>query len=497
MRRRPARPLAARRLAARLLAPSGLLGPVLTLASGAVAAQALAYAARPVLTRVFEPADFGLLGAYLAVVAVLATAATGQYENAIPLSMEDEEAAGALALAAGLSTAVALVALAMVPLREPAAALLRQPELAPYLALVPPGVWAAAWGRAGEVWLTRMHRYGAVAVSRLGQGGVMVPAQAGSGLRGAGAGGLIGGHLAGRVAGTLLLAGAALSGRGAPALRAAVGGSGRGGLGALARRYRRFPAFAMPSSLLNVLSTQLPALLLVALYPPEPAGYYLLAYGTLAVPMQLVGSSVGQVFFIRAAEADRAGALAPLTRRVWERLVALGLFPLAAAAAAGPEAFAFVFGPEWREAGVYARALAPWLFLVFVTSPVTALFDVLERQRAELGFNAALLVLRAAALGGGAILGGPRWSVALFGAVSAAVWAAKGLVVSRWGGLGGREAVRMLGRWALVAAGPLAAVGGATASGLADGAVVAVAAGAGLVYLSLAAWLLGREGSEA
>ncbi len=459
----------------RALASGSLVGPVLTLVTGTVAAQALAYLARPLLTRLFTPEAFGLLGFYLAAVAVLSTAAMGKYEDAIPLPASDRDAAGVWTLALGLGLIASLVSLIVIPLREPIAALLYRPEVATALWFIPAGVWATAWGRANEVWLTRVDRFGSVSGARVAQNAVMVPAQIGAGLTGGAASGLIGGHLAGRVVGTLVMFGVALR-----SVRPVLSDLGR-----LAGQYRRFPLFSMPSGFLNTLSTQLPAFLLLAYFAPDVLGFYVLAYGTLAVPMQLIGGAVGQVFFVRAAEARREGALGPLTQMVFARLSAFGLFPLAAMVLAAPAAFGAVFGAEWREAGVYAQLLAPWLYFSFVSAPISALFDVLEQQPWELAFNAVLVTARVAALVIGGQSGSALWTVGLFGAVSALGWFVHTVWMLRWGQADGREALQAVGRHALIAAAPLALVGVAVWLSESDLVVTAALGAAALLWAGL------------
>ena len=464
------------RHALRALAPGRLTGPVLVLMGGTVVAQAVAYLARPVLTRLFTPEAFGAFGFYLAVVGTAAAAATGRYEAAIPLPASDRDGAGVWALALALGAAAAALALLVVPFRAPLAAAVGRPDLAGLLALVPAGVLAASWATATEAWLARRERFSTVSSARVAQSTTGVPAQLAAGLAGAGAAGLVGGHLAGRAVGVAVLAW-----RSAGELR----GAWRG-VAALARRYRRFPAFSMPSGVLNTLSTQLPAFFL--LRQGEALGLYVLAFGTLAVPLQLVGSSVGQVFFVRAAQAHRDGRLARLTGRVFSRLSAVGLFPIAAVALAGPAVFAVVFGEAWRGAGLYAAFLAPWLYFVFVSSPLSTLFDVLERQPWELGFNVASTVMRAVALAAGGWAAGATGAVAAFGAASAALWLGHTVWMLRWGGVPLGGAARTVGRHAAVAAVPLAVVAGAVTWGAGDVEVLATLVASAVLWVGLTAW---------
>jgi O-antigen/teichoic acid export membrane protein len=168
----------------------------------------------------------------------------------------------------------------------------------------------------------------------------------------------------------------------------------------LARRYARFPAFSAPAAALNLAATRLPVLLLAAFAGRAAVGQFGVAYGTLALPLGLVTGAAGQVFFVRAATAVRDGTLPDLTRKTLRGLLAVTVFPSLAVMTAGPDLFAFVFGETWRPAGEFARLIAPWTLTASVAAPMTALFDVLERQRADLGFSVAMAAVQTIVLVG-------------------------------------------------------------------------------------------------
>jgi O-antigen/teichoic acid export membrane protein len=77
-------------------------------------------------------------------------------------------------------------------------------------------------------------------------------------------------------------------------------------------------------------------------------------------------------------------ALYSLFNRTAARLLLVGLVPAVVLIAAGPQLFSFVFGPDWVQAGVYARYLAPGLLVQLVTSPLAATTTILERQGLQL-----------------------------------------------------------------------------------------------------------------
>jgi O-antigen/teichoic acid export membrane protein len=329
------------------------------------------------------------------------------------LPEEDEEAAGVLTLALVVTTGVALLTalgLLGLPLW---ADLLGGPAMRPALLLLPPAVALAGWSAAFETWHTRCHRFQPVATGRALQSGSAVALQLTAGFAGVGAVGLVAGAAAGFVATAFWLSITLLVSdwkRLRVRLRA---------LPKLARRYARFPLLSAPAALLNVLASRAPVLLLAAFFTAGTVGQFGIAFGTLVLPLGLLTGAVGQVFFVRAAEAHRAGTLGPLTLGVFRQLLVMTVYPALVVAVAGPALFAFVFGPEWAVAGVYARALSAWVLLVSVAVPLTRVFDVTEQQRADLGFSLALFAVQTGAFAAAAVLGSALDAVITLGAVGA------------------------------------------------------------------------------
>jgi O-antigen/teichoic acid export membrane protein len=111
------------------------------------------------------------------------------------------------------------------------------------------------------------------------------------------------------------------------------------------------------------------------------------------MPLSLVGIAVAQVFFVRAVEARRSGTIGAVTTVIHRRLVFVALYPCVLLALAGPELFGFLFGDDWRMSGVMARYIAPWILFTAIASPMSRLFDVLERQKLELATNVAIFIV--------------------------------------------------------------------------------------------------------
>ena len=116
------------------------------------------------------------------------------------------------------------------------------------------------------------------------------------------------------------------------------------------------------------------------------------------MPVSAIGNAVSQVFITSAVTSGRDGSLGKLVSQVHSKMTLLGM-PLALVLVfIGPEIFHLVFGEAWRKAGSFAQWMAPWLYLVFVSAPLTTLTAVLGKQKQGLIFNGVLFFLRLLAL---------------------------------------------------------------------------------------------------
>ena len=168
-------------------------------------------------------------------------------------------------------------------------------------------------------------------------------------------------------------------------------------LRAAVRRFRRFPLVAMPSALVNSAGLEVPLLLVAALYGDVRAGLLGLTVRVVGGPSRVIGQAVHQVFSGESSAAIREarGTLGRTVRMSVRRLLLVGAVPAAVLLAAGPELFGLVFGPEWSEAGTYARLLALAYLAQFAVAPVSATLFLLERQGRELAWVVFRLVLTA------------------------------------------------------------------------------------------------------
>ncbi|NNE70985.1 MAG: lipopolysaccharide biosynthesis protein [Rhodothermales bacterium] len=361
--------------------------PVALLLSGSGTAFLIGYLARPLVMRLFPVEAFGVYEFILTLVAVAIPVASLRYEDAIVLPESREEARDVWMLSLLLTLAsVGLATLGVLFLGH----LVPDPETRRWLWAAPALLLVLRLSKLFELWLTREKAFGTLSTGSVTQRSVTTAGHVGIGLSStSAAGGLLAGFGAGHLAAALLYATRALK---TLPVRARLH------LRTPASRYRRFAQYASPAALVSALATRLPFLVLLGVFGAEFLGWFGQAFHVLYVPLSLLGVAVGQVFFVEAAEAWRRGSLKEETRRIHDALVTFALVPLAGVCAAGPDLFAFFFGDAWRTAGEFAVYLAPWIALTAVGSPLTRVFDVMERQRLDLAVNIAMFSLVGAAL---------------------------------------------------------------------------------------------------
>lgn len=374
--------------------PSSTFGSdVIKLMTGTVGAQLFGLAMLPVLTRLYSPAAFGTLALFLALAGIPAVVACGRYELAILLPRTDREARAVLDLCLFLPVLTAgLVAAWLWQWSSQIEIALNSGSLRAIYWMMPPYVLVTGWFLALNYWLTREKRYGTISVARVVNSiatntfkllGSVVGLASGAGLA---LGTLVGQALATAQLGFFSWRRAEghdrIMGKVSEAIQMLV-------------RYRRFPLVDAWGALLNCVSWQLPILMLAVYFPETIVGLFALAWRTLQLPMSILGTALAQVFFQRAAELRQDPTrLASVSLTVFRRLCSLALVPALVLAGFGGDLFAILFGDDFRSAGAYAQILSFWMFWWFISSPLSNIFSVLERQDLSLGVHIVVFVTR-------------------------------------------------------------------------------------------------------
>lgn len=361
---------------------TGFLRNLAMLLGGTAAGQIIALAAAPVLTRIYSASDFAVVSAFVGISTILSIVATLRYDLALLLPKEDEDAGVVLQLAA-LVVLIACILIAVLLWLFGAALAERLPTFAavsPVMGWVPLMVAAVSCFQVLNAWANRARAYRSMAgAGVLNQGGNVAAAVAIGALRVA-AHGMVIGRLLGQVVAAVWFVISLWSLR--PRRRATWASLKR-----VAQRYRQFPMFNVPYSVLGAFSQEFLVFALLAFHQAPVAGAFALVRTVLLMPSRYLSSSLGLVFFREAAQLFGTPALETLTLKLMRRL-GIAVMPLTVFFIFWSEdLFVLVFGNQWHAAGRMAAYYAPVAFLFLFTSWPERLYEVSERQRVSLAIE--------------------------------------------------------------------------------------------------------------
>lgn len=358
---------------------------VATLASGAGVSEGIRVLGTLILARLIAPADFGFLALFVTIVSIVSVSGGARYELAIMLPEEDRDAANVAILAALAGLGIALAsAVGVFALRLQLTRFLGDPRIAGWLWAVPVVLFLSAIGEVGRYWFGRTKSFHLVAIGKVSQSAGVLGGQLGLwALHVSGGMALIGGWLIGQGAWTAVIIGCMLTKNGSFIYSSFDFSRIR----VLATKYRAFPIYRTPYSLLANGASQLIFVILRAFCGLDVIGLYLLANRAIYFPVTLFGSSMGQVFYQKAATEIKSPNLEPFVARLVRAQITFGVPILIFFSFEAPLIFRTFLGARWQLAGNFAAWLAWAGFLYLLDAWLVRLFDVCGRQRLALALQ--------------------------------------------------------------------------------------------------------------
>lgn len=374
----------------KILPKKGFLRATAVLAGGTALAQALTLLAAPIISRLYTPDDFGLLVVFSSILYVIAAVASGRYELALPLPKTDEQAIDVLAVCFSLLLSIVCICAVLFWLfGDTLVNLLNASALKPYLWLLPLGVLAMGAYQILNLWAIRQKQFKALATTKFSQSVGQTAVQLLFGWLSASPVGLILGLVVGRSSGSGTLLKLLWTDN-----RHLLEIISWQGMKQAATRYKRFPLFASTATGLNRLASNLPPLMLVALYSEKAAGYFGFTLRVIALPIGMIGMSMSQVYLGRIGTLIQEDV--PAFRRLFfqlvKRLLLLGIIPVLVLMILGPWLFSFVFGAEWYEAGQFAQFMSLIFWMQLAVVPVSQTLNAVERQDLQLYWDIGRLL---------------------------------------------------------------------------------------------------------
>lgn len=369
---------------------SSFTGDVLKMASAPLCTQVLGIILMPIITRLYAPDVFGVFSLFGSIVMPIAVFANMGYSGSIVLPKRDEVASNMLCINLVFT---ALIAVLIIPFIWIGSSFVLRwfnvPEISTYLWLIPVNVLFHGLYMSFRYWNVRTKRFGRIAISRISNAVVNKGVLIGAGFSGcATVGSLIMGGIVGSMTMSTVLGGRIWQESGELFKRSIRWHSMVQGI----KRYRKFPLYNLPTDLLGRLTASIPILLFAFYFSKSAVGYYALGLVVLSVPMNFIGTNIGEVFYQRAARKRHEGTIATLVRNLFKQTTWITMLPFLVLGIIGDSIFATVFGANWSEAGIYAQILSFKVFISLIMGPILSLATVLEKQEINLMLRIAATI---------------------------------------------------------------------------------------------------------
>lgn len=359
------------------------------LSSGTAIAQMISIITAPVLTRIYDPDDYGLLGVYMTFCALLSVLSTLQYSNAIVIAREDKEATDVFRLSGIINISTSLLIGILVILCKPfVAQVYNNANLTLWLSFAPLSIFFIGVNNIFSAWAVRKKEFKLLSRNRI-YTAIMAPLFSISfGFIVSGATGLFIGLLVSQIV---------------PTTRMALYFYRHGDLNfefyksdltTSIRKFRNFPFFSLPADFINNFSNQIPILTLSQIGGPQIVGWYNLGVRILGLPSSLISISVGEIFRQRASEDyHKYGSCRPLFLKVFKSLTLSAIIPFSVLIIFGPDLFSFFFGEKWRGSGEIVSMIGILYFFKFAISPLSYIAYIAHKQWAGLLMDVFLFLV--------------------------------------------------------------------------------------------------------
>lgn len=374
---------------------------VFILVSGTAGAQAITMLFSPIITRMYGPEAFGVMGTFSAMINIIIPIAALTYPIAIVLPKEEKDAKGIIKLSFLIAFIFSISSLIIVLLfNEAIASMFNIKQISSYLYYIPVVILFAASMQVMEQWMIRTKQFSVNAKVTFTQSLIVNLSKVSVGLFYPVAKVLVFFTAISNGLKALLMY---IYSKNRPAIK--IEKNDKKQMKRLMKEYKDFPYYRSPEVFLNAVSTGLPIILLTSFFSPIVAGFYTIVRTVLSLPTQLLGKAVGDVFYPRIAEAyNNKEDITKLIKKSTFYLGLIGTIPFGLIILFGPFLFSFVFGAEWVKSGEYARWIALWSYVAFMNRPSVMALPVLKAQRFHLIYTIFMLVTRLLVLSLGFII---------------------------------------------------------------------------------------------
>jgi O-antigen/teichoic acid export membrane protein len=342
----------------------------------------------PIMSRIFSPTDYGVIGIYMSLCGLIGVLAFSHYQHAVILTKSEKESKQSVWFSLCVCCTVSLIVGLVIALLH-----ILYPEgtfsLGRWAFWIPLSIIANGVSSTLFLWANRNQCYRQMASNRLVQALITVFFQIVFGITMKNESGLMVGLLAGQIGGSLLLFRHFIFNR-----TYGIGAPEFGAFKGLAYKYQSLVLLNTPSEFINNLIAQLPVFLLQKYVGLSVVGSYNFTQRILGLPQIFFSSAVVDIFKQKASSAyNSEGNCRAIFTKTAIFLAAFAIIPFAFLALFAPYIFLYVFGSQWTEAGIFAQYLSLLFFFRFIVSPLSYMYIIAGRLKEDLVLHVFFLFL--------------------------------------------------------------------------------------------------------
>lgn len=167
-------------------------------------------------------------------------------------------------------------------------------------------------------------------------------------------------------------------------------------------RFQKFGLLTFPGTLLSSLSAAVAPFAFVALFDLKVAGQYALLERFILMPVGVIAVAVSQVFTGELStlyRTDKQGLNRAFRRSLFQ-LLAIGLLPTVLGMILSPSLVPLVFGADWTMAGKLCVIGFPIAYVRFVATALTMTLVVIDRQSLQFTWEVCRFLFTLCVFGG-------------------------------------------------------------------------------------------------
>lgn len=354
----------------------------LMMLSGNTISQVIPFIIAPFITRIFSPEEFAVQANFIAIVGLIGIISAGRYDLAVVLPKEERKAQALFKLSLIIISTISILSFLVFFFKDEISVFYNDNELPKYMIYVAPGIFFTGLYNLLFNWNVRHRKFNSVSASRITQSFIGNILYLAFGYLACGIDGLVIGWMIGQILSTLMLL--------YPTIKnwqkdAKITHSE---MKEMAIKHKDFPLINSLHAFTDIFATQFFIFWLITNnYGLLVLGLFSMMNRYLRAPIQLVTGAVSQIYYKEATECvNNQTSSIPIIKKTLKICLFFALPFILVISLWGPDLFAWYLGGEWREAGEYARIMAPALFVNFIFSPIGITPIIFNKQKTSFLF---------------------------------------------------------------------------------------------------------------